>query len=385
MDFAFSAEDEAFRGEVQEFLASELREQRPEGADAWRFSREFVRKLAERGWLTLAWPKEWGGAGAGHMRQLVFNEEMAYAEAPAGDLGSDRVGPTILLHGTEAQKARFLPPIMAGDTVWCQGFSEPGAGSDLASLQTSAVEDGDNFVVNGSKIWTSLAHFAQWMILLARTDRDAPKHRGISYFLLDMKTPGVTIRPLTDMLGRHTFNQVFFEDVRIPRDCLVGEQNRGWYVATATLDFERSGIQRVIGSLRAYNDLVAYAAEVSARGDAPPNFKQMRHRLAELKIEFEVGRLLSYRVAWLQSQGQVPNYEASVSKMYGSELAQRLASVGMQLLGVEGQLAPGSLHARLRGRFETLYLNAAALTVAAGTSEINRGIIATRGLGLPRS
>ena len=385
MDFRFAPEDEAFREEVRAFLRRELPEQRPDGVDAWRFSREFVRKLAAQGWLTLAWPKEWGGSGAGHMQQLVFNEEMASAEAPANDLGSDRVGPTILLYGTEEQKQRFLPPIIRGEAVWCQGFSEPGAGSDLASLQTRAVLDGDSFVINGSKIWTSLAHFAQYMILLARTDPEAPKHRGISYFLVDMKTPGIDIRPLTDMLGRHTFNQVFFQDVRIPRDALLGEMNRGWYVATATLDFERSGIQRVIGSMRTYGEIVDYARDLVASGRLRPGYRGVRNRLAELKIEFEVGRMLSYRVAWLQSQNQVPNYEASVSKMYGSELAQRLASAGMELLGLGGQLAPGSPHAALRGKVEALYLSAAALTVAAGTSEINRGIIATRGLGLPRA
>jgi len=384
MDFRFSPEDEAFRDEVRQFLRDELPERAPDRIDGWQFHRQFVRKLAERGWLTLSWPKEWGGAGAGHMRQLVFNEEMAYADAPATDLGSDRVGPTIMLHGTEEQKQRFLPAIMRGEAVWCQGFSEPGAGSDLASLETRAVEDGDSFIINGSKIWTSLAHYAQWMILLARTDPDAPKHRGISYFLVDMKTPGIEISPLTDLAGRHTFNQVFFQDARIPRDALLGELNRGWYVATSTLDFERSGIQRVIGSMRTYNDLVEYARELKRGGRLAQGYASVRARLADLKIEFEAGRLLAYRVAWLQSQGQVPNYEASVSKMYGSELTQRLARTGMQLMGLAGQLAPGSPWAPLAGRIEALYLQSAALTIAAGTSEINRGIIATRGLGLPR-
>ncbi|HEY8173437.1 MAG TPA: acyl-CoA dehydrogenase family protein [Dehalococcoidia bacterium] len=383
MDFQFSPEEEAFRTEIRAFLAQELPERRPEGVDGWRFARGFIKKLSERGWHTLGWPVEWGGQGANHMKQLVFNEEMAYWEAPSNDLGVDRIGPTIMLYGTTEQKERFLPPIVRAETVWCQGFSEPGAGSDLASLQTRAVEDGDNFIINGSKIWTSLAHFAEWMILLARTDQQAPKHRGISYFLLDMKTPGIVIRPLADMSGRHTFNEVFFEDVRVPRDCLIGEQNRGWYVATTTLDFERSGIQRVIGGVRTYEQLVEFAAEhVRQHGSlATP----IRHRLAELKIEYEVGRMLAYRVAWLQSQGRVPNYEASVSKMYGSELAQRLALTGMQLLGPAGQLAPGSPWAPLRGKIEAMYLTAAALTIAAGTSEINRGIIATRGLGLPRA
>jgi alkylation response protein AidB-like acyl-CoA dehydrogenase len=384
MDFRFPPEEEAFREEVRQFLRSELPQRAPDRIDGWQFHRAFIRKLAERGWLTLSWPKEWGGQGAGHLRQLVFNEEMAHADAPATDLGSDRVGPTIMLHGTDEQKQRFLPDIMRGDAVWCQGFSEPGAGSDLASLQTRAVADGDSFVINGSKIWTSLAHFAQWMILLARTDPEAPKHRGISYFLVDMKTPGIAISPLTDMAGRHTFNQVFFEDARVPRSALLGELNRGWYVATSTLDFERSGIQRVIGSMRTFNDLVSYAADLVADGRPPIGYQAVRHRLADLKIEFEVGRLLSYRVAWLQSQGRVPNYEASVSKLFGSELTQRLARAGMQLMGMGGQLSPGSPRAPLSGRIESLYLQSAALTIAAGTSEINRGIISTRGLGLPR-
>lgn len=378
MDFRFSPEDQTFRDEIRAFLRTELAAPRPDGIEGWSFYRSFVAKLAERRWHVLGWPAEWGGDGAGHMRQLVLNEEMAIHDAPSTDLGADRVGPTIIMHGSDEQKRRFLPDIVAGKAVWCQGFSEPGAGSDLASLETRAVRDGDSFIVNGQKIWTSLAHFAQWMILLARTDPDAPKHRGISFFLLDMKTPGVTIRPLVDMTGRHTFNEVFFDNVRVPASCLVGELNRGWYVATTTLDFERSGIGRVISGIRMFDELVRFAAAMPDRTSAT------RLRLADLKIEYEVGRMLAYRVAWLQSRGAVPNYEASLSKMYGSELAQRLARAGMQILGLSGQLAPGSPWAPLRGRIENAYLQSAALTIAAGTTEINRGIIATRGLGLPR-
>ena len=387
MDFSFTPEEEAFRREVRAFLKKELPSEGVERGgppDRWQTYRDFIKKLAGRGWLTLAWPEEWGGEGASHMKQLVYNEEMARHDAPAADLGSDRVGPTIMLYGTEEQKQRFLPPIVKGEAVWCQGFSEPSSGSDLASLQTRAVQDGDDFIINGSKIWTSLAHVAQWMILLARTDPDAPKHKGISYFLLDMKAPGVTIRPLVDMLGRHQFNQVFFDNVRVPRDSLLGEENRGWYVATSTLDFERSGIQRVIGSLRTYERLVAFARETERDGRPLMAHPLVRHQLAELKIEFEVGRNLSYRVAWMQGQNLVPNYEASVSKMFGSELAQRLGIAGIRILGLAGQLAPGSPWAPLQGSIQTLYLNAAALTVAAGTSEVQRNIIATRGLGLPR-
>ena len=387
MDFSFSAEDEAFSEEVRAFLAEELGDrdiQRGGSMDAWKSYRQFIRKLADRGWLTLAWPEEWGGEGASHIKQLVYNEEMALADAPATDLGSDRVGPTIMLYGTDEQKAKFLPPIVSGETVWCQGFSEPGSGSDLASLQTKAVLDGDEFVINGTKIWTSLAHFAEWIILLVRTDPDAPKHRGISYLLVDMKTPGVEVRPLVDMLGRHQFNEVFFEDVRVPRDALIGELNRGWYVATATLDFERSGIQRVIGSRKTYDKLVEYTRDTKRNGRQLIHHPLVRAKLADLRIEFEVGKNLSYRVAWMQNQNLIPNYEASVSKLFGSELSQRLANAGIEIMGLGGQLAPGSKWAPLAGKFETLYLSSAALTVAAGTSEIQRNIIAGRGLGMPK-
>jgi alkylation response protein AidB-like acyl-CoA dehydrogenase len=385
MDFSFSSEEEAFRAEVRSFLKSELKE-RPTGdpRQNWDFYTAFLKKLASKGWLTMAWPKEWGGMGASHMMQLVFNEEVAREEAPATYLGADRVGPTIMLYGTDEQKQRFLPPIVRAEAIWCQGFSEPGAGSDLASLQTRATHDGDDFVINGSKVWTSFAHAAQWMILLARTDQDAPKHKGISFFLLDMKTPGVTVRPLVDMLNRHQFNEVFFDNVRVPRDCLIGEENRGWYVSTATLDFERSGIQRIIGTYRTYDQLVQYAKTAQLGGKPVLAHQPIRHALAELKIEFEVGRLLSYRVTHMQAKQLVPNYEASVAKMYGSELAQRLANTGMRVLGTSAQLTPSSPYAALRGAIETLYLNAAGLTVAAGTSEIQRNIIAGRGLGLPR-
>ena len=383
MDFAYSPEEEAFRQEVRTFLKQELREP-GEGEDGWEVRRTFIKKLAAKGWLTLAWPKEWGGQGASHMMQLAYNEAVAYQDAPANDIGSDRVGPTIMLYGTEEQKRRYLPPIIAGEAVWCQGFSEPGAGSDLASLEMRAVEDGDEFVINGSKIWNSFAHKADAIILLARTDPDAPKHRGISYFLVDMDTPGITVRPLVDMLGRHQFNEVFFEDVRVSRDTLLGEMNRGWYIATTTLDFERSGIQRVIGSMRTYDMLADYARQTKRNGKALAEHPLVRHKLAELKIEFEVGRLLSYRVAWMQGQGLVPNYEASMAKMYNAELTQRNARRAINMLGLYGTLRPESKHAMRGGQFCQLYMSTVSSTIAAGTSEIQRNVIATRGLGLPR-
>jgi alkylation response protein AidB-like acyl-CoA dehydrogenase len=395
MEFRFTPEEEAFREEIRAFLGRELPPDwatRPSSSaygegegEQWKFLRAFQKKLAEMGWLTQGWPMEHGGRAAGVMMQVIYNEEMSYHRAPTQiGVGPDRVGPTIILYGTEEQKSRHLPGIANAEMVWCQGFSEPGAGSDLASLQTRAEADGDYFVLNGQKIWTSLAHQADWCILLARTDQEAPKHKGISYFLMDMKTPGITVRPLVDMTGRHAFNELFMENVRVPRDCLVGELNRGWYIAAATLDFERSGINRVVAGIRSYEELVDFARETKADGASLISRRTVRNRLAELGIEFVAGRLLAYRVASMQAKGQIPNAEASMSKLFGSELQQRLAGAGVQVLGLAGQLTPGSKWAPLAGRLEMYYLGASALTVAAGTSEIMRGIIAGRGLGLPR-
>ncbi len=392
MEFRFTPEEERFRSEIRDFLRRELpADWVGAGAlgeaseESWEFLRSFQKKLAERRWLTLGWPEEHGGLAASHMMQVIYKEEMSYFRAPTQlGVGPDRLGPTIILYGTDEQKRRHLPGIAAGETVWCQGFSEPEAGSDLASLQTTAVADGDFFVVNGQKIWTSLAQRADWCILLARTDREAPKHKGISYLLLDMKTPGVEVRPLVDMLGRNTFNEVFLDSARIPRDCLVGELNRGWYVAAATLDFERSGIDRVMTGIRSYEALVEYAAQAGAAGGRLLDDTRVRQKLAELAIEFQAGRLLAYRVASMQEKGQIPNAEASMSKLYGTELQGRVAEAGMEILGLCGQIEPGSQGALLQGQVEQFYMLASALTVAAGTSEIMRNIIAMRGLGLPR-
>jgi alkylation response protein AidB-like acyl-CoA dehydrogenase len=394
MDFVFSPEEEAFRQEIRAFCRAELPSNWGSGAyndredsppDLGATSRAFQRKLADKGWLTLAWPKEYGGLGAGPMKQLVYNEEMSALRAPGfGGMGVAMVGPTLMLHGTEQQKDRFLGPIARGEISWCQGFSEPGSGSDLASLQTKAVRDGDDFVVNGQKIWTSGAHRANYCIVLARTDPEAPKHKGISYFLMDMKSPGITITPLTNMLGSEAFNQVFLDNVRIPRENLVGELNRGWYVTTTTLDFERSGIQRIVFAETLLDDLIAFA-KGSRDGARLIDNVSVRHKLAELKIEFKVGRLLSYRIAWMQGQGLVPNSEASVGKLFTTELQSRFAVTALSLLGPSGLLARGSSRVPADGRFSSYYLAAVSYTIAAGTSEVQRNIIAQRGLGLPRA
>lgn len=385
MEFRFSEGDEAFRSEVRGFLRDELpADWEPSSGretvtdEQFTFIRSFSKKLAGRGWLTMAWPAEYGGGGAGHTQQLIYNEEMSYAGAPSGfGSGVSLTGPTLMVHGTEEQKRRFLPGIASGDVIWCQLFSEPGAGSDLASLQTRAVLDGDDFVVNGQKIWTSGAHRSDWAILLTRTDPDAPKHRGITYLLVDMKSPGVQVRPLVNMLNGHAFNEVFLDNVRVPRSQMVGEFNRGWYVGATTLDFERSGIGRFASTRRMLEEMTGIAKN-GTTGSA------VRAELAERVIENETGRLLAYRVAWMQSAGKIPNYEASMVKVYGSELQQRVANTAVKLLGQGGTLVEGSARAPMGGRYAGHYMGTVGATIAAGTSEIQRNIIATRGLGLPR-
>jgi alkylation response protein AidB-like acyl-CoA dehydrogenase len=323
------------------------------------------------------------------MQQFVFNEELAKARAPRpGGIGIAMAGPTIIVYGNEEQKKEHLSGMLSGDVIWCQGFSEPGSGSDLASLQTTAVKDGDDYVVNGQKIWTSGAQYAQRMILLARTDQQAPKHKGISYFLLDMKSPGVTVRPLVNMANSPGFNEVFFDNVRVPAKDLLGEENRGWYVGTTTLDFERSSIGTSVAQNNAVEDLVLF---IKKRGDGVhPTIKL---EIAERAIEAETARLLSYRVITLQNRGMVPNHEASAIKLYAGELGQRIASTGIKVAGLHGMLdGKGKLgpeHAANRytpnrGKFVRSYLNAVAGTIAGGTSEVQRNIIAGRGLGLPR-
>jgi len=396
MEFRFTPEEEAFRGEIRTFLRAELPADWATsggtgalgegGEERWEFLREFQRRLARKGWLTLGWPQEHGGLGASHMMQVIYNEEMTYQRAPTQvGVGPDRVGPTIILYGSEEQKQRFLPPILKGEHYWCQGFSEPGAGSDLASLQTRAVRDGDDYVINGQKIWTSVAHGAHWMILLARTDADAPKHKGISCFIVDMKSPGITVRPLVNMADTHEFNEVFFDNVRVPKENLIGEENRGWYAAVATLDFERSDIGSAVGMRQAVEALVEYAREhvqdhTSTLGLDP----LLRCELADRMVEVEVARMLSYRVASRHAKGLVANHEASMTKLFACELGQRIARTGMKVTGLYGQLMPGGEWTPARGRYPTAYLQTVASTIAGGTSEIQRNVIAQRGLGLPR-
>ncbi len=395
MDFRDKSEEAAFRTEVRGFLEKELPDGWGDDPDARFAARDnqerlaaWTKKLASRGWIAPSWPKEYGGAGLTVMEQFVFNEELARYGAPQAGVGAGvgLAGPTIIVHGTDEQKQEHLPRILSGEVNWCQLYSEPGAGSDLASLQTRGVRDGDDYIVNGQKIWSSGAHRAQRGIFLVRTDPDAPKHKGISYFLFDMKTPGVTVQPLVNMAGAHEFNQVFFDNVRIPKKDLLGaEENRGWYQATTTLDFERSSIGSAVGLKRMLGETLAYAAE--QKGKPTTTFASrplLTREFADRLIEAEVARMLSYRVVTMQAKGLIPNYEASCAKMFTTELTQRISWTGIRMLGMYGQLEQGSKFAQLEGRMRRMYLRTVAITISGGSSEIQRNIIAGRGLGMPR-
>jgi alkylation response protein AidB-like acyl-CoA dehydrogenase len=386
MDFSFTPEDEAFRRELRALLEAEwpggTGDASVDSEEEFRAERAFEQKLGARGWLTLGWPVEHGGQGASHVRQAIMKEECSYYRAPAGGgpggQATGLVGPAVMQYGTPEQQQRFLPPIAAGDVTWCQGFSEPDAGSDLAAVQTRAERSGDGYVLNGHKVWTSGAAYADWIHVLARSDPEAPKHKGISYFLVDMRSPGISYRPIEELTGRAGFYETFFENVVVPKDNLLGEEHGGWYVATTTLGLERSGMLRVGAVRRSFDDLVGLLRDGGVWSAT------LAHRLAEHRVEIEIGRWLAYRVAWLQDQAAVVNYEASVAKTFNTEIAQRLANTAVHALGLPGLLALASYRAPGGGLASFTYLLTAHWTISAGTSEIQRNIIAQRGLGLPR-
>jgi alkylation response protein AidB-like acyl-CoA dehydrogenase len=407
MDFKDNVEEAAWRKEVRDFLEKEYPEEfrgrggrRTPGAggdgedtgeglfrdptkksnplDRWRTA------LASRGWVAPAWPKEYGGAGLDIKRQFILNEEFAeFGAMNVGGFGVMMLGPTLIVHGTDDQKKEHLPGILNGTVQWCQGWSEPNAGSDVASVQTRAVKDGDDYVINGQKIWTTGAQFADMMYMLARTDPDAPKHRGISYFLLNMKDPGVSVRPLVTMAGGATFNEVFFENVRVPARNRVGEENRGWYIGTTTLDFERSSIGSSVGINKAVEGLIKFAKEHPQIAVGAKK-REVKLAMADRKIEANIARLMSYRVISMQNAGLVPNHEASMCKLFTSEMQQRIAALGMKLTGMYSTIFGGRPDLSVAGRYGIGYLGAVSSTIAGGTSEIQRNIMAQRGLGLPR-
>lgn len=396
MDLSFTQEEEHYRQRVRQFMQENLPPgwgkpgyKQPGGEDATDFQREWTRKLHQAGFLGMAWPKEYGGQGASQIELAIFNEEAARFRAPSpiNGVGLILAGPTIMAHGTEEQKKRFLPRILSGEELWCQGFSEPNAGSDLGSLRTRADLAGDEFVVNGQKVWTTLAHISDWCILMVRTDPNAPKHRGISYLLVDMKTPGVTVRPLRQMTGGHEFNELFFENVHVPRTNLLGELNGGWRVGMTTLMNER-GTSAFAVWLRyriMFDEMVEMARKQMRSGRPATADPVIRQQLAQAYIDLEGLRYVSYRTFSQILKGGTPGPEGSLSKVVWSELNQRMNELAMVLEGPASQLVRDSAYAIEEGRWQFTFLRSRANTIEAGTSEIQRNIIAQRVLGLPRS
>jgi alkylation response protein AidB-like acyl-CoA dehydrogenase len=391
MDFSFSADDERFRRELRAWLGANppARPERIPHDDAslaaeFAFLRDWQRRLWAAGYVGLLWPSEYGGRGGRPTQQAILNEELARARAPQliNRVGVNNTGPTLIAHGTDAQKRRFLPPILSADELWCQLFSEPGAGSDLAALRTLAEPDGDGFRVTGQKVWTSYAQFSRWAILLARTDPSLPKHRGLTYFILDMESPGITIRPLRQITGSTEFSEVFLDAVPVPRAHVIGEVNRGWQIAMTTLAHERGtgfAFKEQVLQKIALEDLVAL---VRARGRA--GNPVVRQGLARSWIEVEIMGLMNHRTLTRLERGEEPGAETSLVKLFWAGLTQRLHQLALEVEGPHAALVAGSRHALDDGRWQQAFLWSRVGAIAGGTSEVQANIIAQRLLGLPR-
>lgn len=390
MDLNLTAEEQEFRDELRGWLEANLpppftgAKNEEEKGEYFTYLRAWQRKVDEGGWAGLSWPKAFGGRGAGLIEQAIFQEEWARAEAPPmiNVLGLSLIGPTIIAVGTEEQKRRYLPKILSAEEIWCQGFSEPNAGSDVAALGTKAVRDGDDFIVNGQKIWTSLAHASDWCLLLVRTDPSAPKHKGITALLLNMHSEGVTVRPLKQMTGEAAFNEVFFSNVRVPVANVLGEIDKGWHTAIATLMNERAnlGTGIYVQFKRNLEALIEKARETNRGGKPASADPVIRQKLAQSYLELEVFRLTTMRALSKMANSSVPGPEGSILKIYWSEMNQRMQQTAMETLGPYAQLKNFD-----EGRWVYNYLRTRGNTIEAGTSEIQRNIVAERVLGLPKS
>ena len=392
MEIRFSPEEEAFRAEAREWLATSIPQTvRPESADL-RARREWdmawQRRMYDAGWAGISWPREFGGRGATLMEQLIWYEEYARAGAPevnTGFVGLKHAGPTLIACGTEEQKAYHLPRILRGDVVWCQGFSEPNAGSDLAALQTRAEIDGDHLVVTGQKIWTSFGHIAEFQELLVRTDPAAPRHAGITWVICPMDAPGIEIRPIKTLAGNSDFCEVFYDQVRIPLANVVGKLNDGWRVAMATLSFERGTafMSEQVRLARRMEELVALAQQTTHGDRRAIDDDEIARRLALATAEVEAMRAMTYRSLSLAARTGMPGPEASMIRLFFSELVQRIDVLAMEILGssaVTGFAADGAP----RDEWAERYLTGLSQTIGGGTKEIQRNIIGERVLGLPR-
>ncbi|MFN2613028.1 MAG: acyl-CoA dehydrogenase family protein [Solirubrobacterales bacterium] len=377
MDLSLTESEAAFRNEVRSWLEQNSPGPAPQGDDEaeFEFRRDWQKTLHEAGWAGLAWPEEFGGKGASLIEQAIFNEELAKARAPlpANVLGLVMGGPVVIAHGNDAQKERYLDPILSGEEIWCQGFSEPESGSDLASLKTRAVKSNGGWKVTGQKVWTTYAHEAKFCMLLARTDNEAPKHKGITYFILDMETPGVDVRPLRQITGESEFNEIFLEDAEIPDENIIGEVGGGWGVAITTLMFERAGLGGA-AAMSIRNQLDDLIALLQERGLADDPL--VRQRIAKCKIGAEALRLGALRALTSQMKTGVPGPEGSVLKLQWADLNQEMTDLATEVLGPEGL--------ELGGEWTYRMLRARANSIEGGTTEILKNIVAERVLGLPK-
>jgi alkylation response protein AidB-like acyl-CoA dehydrogenase len=384
VDLTLSPSETAFRDEFRDWLQSNWNPatREPAGDEAaFEFRRAWQRRLNEDGWAGVAWPKEYGGRGSTLVEQAIFNEELARTRAPsvANVLGIAMGGPTVIAHGTEEQKHRYLPAILSAEEIWCQGFSEPDSGSDLASLKTRAVRDGDEWVVTGQKVWTTFAHHAKWCMLVARSNPEAPKHKGLTYFLMDMDQPGVQVRPLVQITGEAEFNELFIEEARIPHENIVGGEGNGWAVAITTLMHERATLafNLMVGLQVAVGELVENAkTSRGSGGRAASEDPVIRQRLAQILIEAEVLRLNAYRGLTAIMKNGVPGPEGSLGKWHWSEINQSLTELALEIAGPRAMLAEDEWSYR--------FLRARANSIEGGTTEILKNIVAERVLGLPR-
>jgi alkylation response protein AidB-like acyl-CoA dehydrogenase len=389
VDLTLSPSEEAFRDELREWLDANNPGEGPSGdEESFQFARDWQRRLHEGGWAGVHWPTEYGGRGATLIEQAIFYEEMVLAKAPrmANILGLAMGGPVVITHGTEEQKQRYLEPILSAEEIWCQGFSEPEAGSDLASLKTRAVKHDGEWRVSGQKVWTTFAHHAKWCMLLARSDPDAPKHKGLTYFLMDMEEDGIEVKPLRQITGEAEFNEIFMEDVRIPAENVVGGEGNGWSVAITTLMNERAGLAFAAqaGVQTALERLIELARTTPRNGGSANQDPVIRQKLAQLKIEAEILRLTNYRGLTAIMKKGVPGPEGSLGKWQWSDTNQKLMEVAMEVEGPYSQLMKGSEHTIADGEWQYGFLRTRANSIEGGTTEILRNIVAERVLGLPK-
>ncbi|MBT4088328.1 MAG: hypothetical protein HN580_11090 [Deltaproteobacteria bacterium] len=397
MEFRFTKKEEQFRQQIREFVKENIPqgfighrfwdEQHP---PSWDFGMAIAKKLAENNWLTINWPKEFGGMGASNWEKAIMTEEVGYWGIPGtsmGISGTRWVGPSLMAYGTEEQKKKYVPLIAAADPdgVWCTGYSEPDSGTDLASLQTFAEQVGDEYIINGQKVWTSCAHYARWLWMICRTERDvAKKHQGLSLFIVDMKSEGLKVSPLKNIVGGHVFNELFFNDVKVPAKNLVGIKNKGWSHLMQSLSYERSGAVGIVGTLqRVFDELVQYTMESGQIEQS-----DIQQQLADLAIDIESARVLGYQAVWKMDRGEKLTYEPSRDKAFTDVLHEKLSRLGMDIIGAYSQIDvmdKDSRWTQLGGAIEHMYYTSMGIALAAGTTDTQRNLVGQFGLGLPRS